>query len=141
MVAVRTPYWLCFFSMRKGPSQSDNQLRQQEVQGEPTNRIYATLLDITSVASWLSLVLLSEYVAYMNPAGPSAVHEVARNWELQPIGAVQTKQRLVHVRWNPSIPSWAAFSCEDGSLYRVDVAQEVCILDTPQETRCNFERK
>ncbi|BDA46797.1 hypothetical protein COCOBI_09-2500 [Coccomyxa sp. Obi] len=88
MVAVRTPYWLCFFSLKKCPTQLDNQSRQHEVQG------------------------------------PSAIHEAAKTWELQPIGAVQTKQRLAHVCWNSCIPSWAAFSCEDGSLYRVDVAQE-----------------
>lgn len=86
------------------------------------------------VVFWLSLVLLAQLMAHVMFAGPSAVHEAASCWELQPIGAVQTKKRLAHVCWNPCIPGLAAYSCEDGSLYRVDVAQEVCISTFTQHT-------
>lgn len=56
MVAVRTPQWLCFFSLKKGPTQLDIQPQQQGLEGEPTRSIYTSLRDMKSLASWSSLI-------------------------------------------------------------------------------------
>lgn len=56
---------------------------------------------------------------------PSAVQEGVTGWALRPIGALQTEKRLAHVCWNRSLPSLAAFTCEDGSLHMVDTTHEV----------------
>ena len=49
----------------------------------------------------------------------------AARWELRPLGALQTRQRLAHVAWNPSLSILAAFTMEDGSLHTVDALPQV----------------
>ena len=46
-------------------------------------------------------------------------------WQLRPVGALQTRQRLAHVAWNRCLPSLAAYTLEDGSLHTVQAVPEV----------------
>ena len=52
----------------------------------------------------------------------------AARWQLRPVGALQTRQRLAHAAWNRYLPSLAALTLEDGSLHTVQAAPEVVHL-------------
>ena len=46
-------------------------------------------------------------------------------WDLRPLAAYQTSVRISDMAWNPHLPLFMAFVCEDGSLQMADAASQV----------------
>ena len=60
-------------------------------------------------------------------------------WELQTVGALQTRHRLAHVAWNRRLPGLAAFVLEDGSLYTVETQPAVKLhTETTNHVKTGF---
>ena len=58
----------------------------------------------------------------------------ASGWGLRPLAAYQTSVRISDMAWNPHIPSFMAFVCEDGSLQMAEAASQV---HSPRECRAS----